>query len=110
MDTKQSQFYNRFNVSPNKKSIPQAYIAPPIQQQQKAPVAAQATVQILKKELYFTQEVLNELQRACRFGKEPIPQQYAVVPRQLPEHKGRKTLILDLDETLTHSKFSLAQV
>jgi TFIIF-interacting CTD phosphatase-like protein len=28
----------------------------------------------------------------------------------MPEFKGRKTLVLDLDETLIHSKFSLAQV
>ncbi len=51
-----------------------------------------------------------ELKKACRFGKEPIHQQYAVIPRQLSEHRGRKTLVLDLDETLIHSKFSLAQV
>jgi RNA polymerase II subunit A small phosphatase-like protein len=26
-------------------------------------------------------------------------------PEQLPEHEGRKTLVLDLDETLVHSVF-----
>jgi carboxy-terminal domain RNA polymerase II polypeptide A small phosphatase len=65
---------------------------------------------LLKKELYFSPEILIELKKAQRFGKEPIHQQYAVIPRQLKEHRGRKTLILDLDETLIHSKFSLAQV
>ena len=28
----------------------------------------------------------------------------------MPEHRGRKTLVLDLDETLIHSKFSLQHV
>jgi hypothetical protein len=57
-------------VSPNKKTAPQGYMqAPPIQ---KAQVAAQATAQLLKKELYFSPEVLVELKKACRFGKEPI--------------------------------------
>lgn len=64
----------------------------------------------MKKELFFTKEVIQELQRAQRFGKEPAPPQYAVIPGQQPHHKGRKTLVLDLDETLIHSKFSIAQL
>jgi len=51
-----------------------------------------------------------ELKRAGRFGKDPVPWDMAVIGPQAPEHKGRKTLVLDLDETLIHSKFSLQQV
>ena len=43
-----------------------------------------------------------ELQRAGRFGKQPVPQEYAVIPPQSKELRGRKTLVLDLDETLVH--------
>jgi len=35
---------------------------------------------------------------------EPISEG-ALLPRPLPEHKGKKTLVLDLDETLVHSSF-----
>ena len=61
----------------------------------------------LKKHLEFSPEQLHELARAGRFGKNPVPQEYAIIPEQAPEHRGRKTLVLDLDETLIHSKFSL---
>jgi len=37
-------------------------------------VAAQASAQILKKELYFSKEILQELNRAGRFGKVPVAQ------------------------------------
>ena len=65
---------------------------------------------LLKKQLEFTPDQLAELEKAGRFGKNPVPAEYAVIPDQAPEHLGRKTLILDLDETLIHSKFSLQQV
>lgn len=73
-------------------------------------MAAQATQVLLKRQLTFTQEQLVELSRAGRFGKKPVPQEYAVIPPQAPEFKGRKTLVLDLDETLIHSKFSEAHL
>lgn len=71
-------------------------------------MAAQASKELLKKTLEFTPSQLQELQRAGRFGKEPVPQEYAIIPPMRPEMRGRKTLVLDLDETLIHSKFSLA--
>ena len=51
-----------------------------------------------------------ELSKAGRFGKVPVPPEYAVIPPQEPRFAGRKTLVLDLDETLIHSKFSQAHV
>jgi hypothetical protein len=36
---------------------------------------------LLKKELFFSKEVIQELNRAGRFGKEPIAQQFAVIPK-----------------------------
>jgi TFIIF-interacting CTD phosphatase-like protein len=62
---------------------------------------------LLKKQLEFSPEQLVELRRAGRFGKTAVPSEYAIIPEQAPEHRGRKTLVLDLDETLIHSKFSL---
>jgi len=40
--------------------------------------------------------------------KKPSPRstQQGLLPEQLPEHKGKKTLVLDLDETLVHSCFT----
>ena len=73
-------------------------------------MAAQATQMLVKRQLTFTQEQLLELQRAGRFGKQPVPQEYAVIPPQAAEFRGRKTLVLDLDETLIHSKFSEAHL
>jgi len=35
--------------------------------------------------------------------KNPMPE--ALLGPQLEDHKGRKTLVLDLDETLVHSSF-----
>ncbi|KAL1843726.1 hypothetical protein VTJ49DRAFT_107 [Mycothermus thermophilus] len=35
------------------------------------------------------------------------PQQRFLLPPQAPEHKGRKCLVLDLDETLVHSSFKI---
>ena len=77
-----------------------------IGQAQQNGVATQANQVLLKKQLEFTPDQLLELQRAGRFGKEPVPAEYAVIGPQAPEHRGRKTLVLDLDETLIHSKFS----
>ncbi|KAF3021467.1 hypothetical protein G7054_g10019 [Neopestalotiopsis clavispora] len=38
---------------------------------------------------------------------EPVPEQKWLLPAILPEHKGRKCLVLDLDETLVHSSFKI---
>jgi RNA polymerase II subunit A small phosphatase-like protein len=38
-------------------------------------------------------------------GQECGPEEYARLPPQSREHDGRKTLVLDLDETLVHSSF-----
>ncbi|CAM6103109.1 unnamed protein product [Calypogeia fissa] len=38
-------------------------------------------------------------------GQETGPGTYAWLPPQSQEHEGRKTLVLDLDETLVHSSF-----
>ncbi|PKS09953.1 hypothetical protein jhhlp_004576, partial [Lomentospora prolificans] len=37
----------------------------------------------------------------------PEPQQISLLPPIRPEHKGRKCLVLDLDETLVHSSFKI---
>lgn len=39
---------------------------------------------------------------------EPVPEQKWLLPAILPEHKGRKCLVLDLDETLVHSSFKVS--
>jgi len=36
-----------------------------------------------------------------------VPQIKALLPAMRPEHKGRKCLVLDLDETLVHSSFKV---
>lgn len=38
------------------------------------------------------------------------PQQEWLLPPILPEHKGRKCLVLDLDETLVHSSFKVSDL
>ncbi|KAH6657734.1 HAD-like domain-containing protein [Truncatella angustata] len=38
---------------------------------------------------------------------ESAPEQKWLLPAILPEHKGRKCLVLDLDETLVHSSFKI---
>ena len=40
-----------------------------------------------------------------KFGKEPLPPHLAACGPQKPWAVGKKTLILDLDETLVHSSF-----
>lgn len=40
-----------------------------------------------------------------KFGKEPLPPPHCALPPQKPHSKGKKTLALDLDETLVHSSF-----
>lgn len=41
-----------------------------------------------------------------RTGRSQSPDDYNyLIPRQMPQHKGKKTLVLDLDETLVHSSF-----
>jgi carboxy-terminal domain RNA polymerase II polypeptide A small phosphatase len=37
------------------------------------------------------------------------PQRF-LLPPQAPEHKGRKCLVLDLDETLVHSSFKVSEL
>jgi RNA polymerase II subunit A small phosphatase-like protein len=39
-----------------------------------------------------------------------VPQIKALLPAMRPEHKGRKCLVLDLDETLVHSSFKVGFV
>lgn len=41
---------------------------------------------------------------------EPVPEQKWLLPAILPEHKGRKCLVLDLDETLVHSSFKVGSI
>jgi len=50
---------------------------PKLHQQQ---IATQATAMLLKKNLEFSQEQLNELNRAGRFGKNPVPADFAIIP------------------------------
>lgn len=38
---------------------------------------------------------------------EPVPEQKWLLPPIQPHHKGRKCLVLDLDETLVHSSFKI---
>lgn len=40
-----------------------------------------------------------------KFGKEPLGPPHAALGPQKPQSKGKKTLALDLDETLVHSSF-----
>jgi hypothetical protein len=40
-----------------------------------------------------------------KFGKEPLGPPHAALGPQKPHSKGKKTLALDLDETLVHSSF-----
>lgn len=39
---------------------------------------------------------------------EPVPEQKWLLPPIQPHHKGRKCLVLDLDETLVHSSFKVS--
>jgi len=39
-----------------------------------------------------------------------VPQIKALLPAMRPEHKGRKCLVLDLDETLVHSSFKVGDL
>lgn len=41
----------------------------------------------------------------CQQGQEANPEEYARLPPQIREDEGKKTLVLDLDETLVHSSF-----
>jgi carboxy-terminal domain RNA polymerase II polypeptide A small phosphatase len=43
-------------------------------------------------------------------SSEPVPEQKWLLPPIQPQHKGRKCLVLDLDETLVHSSFKVSSV
>ena len=52
----------------------------------------------------------NDMSSPLISSTEPVEEQRVVLDgpllgEQLPQHKGKKTLVLDLDETLVHSTF-----
>lgn len=58
----------------------------------------------------IAKSVANRMRASAAARKATVVAPRATLPKQLAEHQGKMTVVLDIDETLVHSKFSSAKL